>query len=184
MIGIYTIEIPIRPTTDVGSEIIPAAFTETHTSLRCFHRDTDAFTGMLSFHRDTHFPGALAKSTQVFEYFQWSSDLELSQARACIMHRLRIRIYRQYLPVACCWLVEGIESWRLSRIELWSLSIEPSWVNDFELRGIDAPLIEGDLQPVEYGWQCTINVSALIAANITTGLVDECQVFFEVEQNT
>ena len=57
-------------------------------------------------------------------------------------------------------------------------------MNDFELRGIDAPLIEGDLQPVEYGWQCTINVSALIAANITTGPVDECQVFFEVEQNT
>ena len=45
-----------------------------------------------------------------------------------------------------------INVWKLSRIELRGESIESFWVNGFELRGIDAPLIRCDLQPDEDGW--------------------------------
>ena len=45
MIGIYTIEIPMRPTIDVGSEIIPAAFTGTH----ALNSRTDKLTWSKSF---------------------------------------------------------------------------------------------------------------------------------------
>ena len=62
--------------------------------------------------------------------------------------------------------------WTLSRIELRGLSIESSRVNGFELRGIDTPLIRGDLQPVEDGWQCIVDVSALVIANDAPGPVD------------
>ena len=57
-------------------------------------------------------------------------------------------------------------------------------MNCFELCGIDAPLIEGYLQPVEDGWHCMVDVSAFIAANKSAGPVDQCQVFLEVEQNS
>ena len=55
-------------------------------------------------------------------------------------------------------------------------------MNCFELRSIDAPLIGSDLQTVEDGRQCMVEVSALIAAINATCPVDQCQVFLEVEQ--
>jgi hypothetical protein len=41
---------------------------------------------------------------------------------------------------------------KLARIELRCDPIESFWMNDFELRGVDAPLIRCDLQPIEDGW--------------------------------
>ena len=60
----------------------------------------------------------------------------------------------------------------LSRIELRGLPIESPRMNGFELRGIDTPLIRGDLQPVEDGWQSVVDVSTPVIANDATGPVD------------
>ena len=61
--------------------------------------------------------------------------------------------------------------------------IESSCVNGFELRGIDAPLIEGDLKSVDDRWQCIVDVSALVIANDATGPVHQRQVFLEIKYN-
>ena len=76
-----------------------------------------------------------------------------------------------------------INAWKLTRIELRCDSIESPGMNGFELRGIDAPLIRCDLQSVEDGWQCVVDVSALVAADDAASPVHEGQVFLEVEQN-
>ena len=39
----------------------------------------------------------------------------------------------------------------LSSIQLWRRAIESFGMDVFELRGIDAPLIRGDLQPIKNG---------------------------------
>ncbi len=46
----------------------------------------------------------------------------------------------------------GFNALKLSRIEPCFEPIEPLWMNGFKLRGIDAPLIRCDLQPVEDRW--------------------------------
>jgi hypothetical protein len=56
-------------------------------------------------------------------------------------------------------------------------------MNGFKLRGIDAPLIRCDLQPVKNGTQCAVDVPSLVAANDAPGLVYQGQVFLKVEQN-
>ena len=71
---------------------------------------------------------------------------------------------------------------RLSRIELRGESIESFGMIGFELRGIDAPLIQCNLQSIEDGWQCVVDVAALVAANDAAGPVNQCQVFLEVDQ--
>jgi hypothetical protein len=58
-----------------------------------------------------------------------------------------------------------INTWKLSRIELRNDSIESLWMNGFELRGIDAPLILSDLQSFEDGRQRVGDMSTLIATN-------------------
>ena len=73
--------------------------------------------------------------------------------------------------------------WKLAGIELWGDSIEAFWMDGFKLRSIDTPLIRRDLQPVENGRQGVVDVSAFVAANDTTGPVDQCEVFLEAEQN-
>ena len=53
----------------------------------------------------------------------------------------------------------GINEWTLFRIELRSLPIESYKMNGFELRGIETPLIRGDLQPVEDVLQGMLDVN-------------------------
>ena len=56
-------------------------------------------------------------------------------------------------------------------------------MNGFKLRGIDAPLIRCDLQPVKNGGQSAVDAPSLVAANDAAGPVYQRQVFLEVEQN-
>jgi hypothetical protein len=53
----------------------------------------------------------------------------------------------------------------------------------FELRGIDAPLIRGDLQPIKNGRQGVSDVVALVVAADAAGPVDKLQVRFQAEIN-
>jgi len=77
----------------------------------------------------------------------------------------------------------GAEAANLPRVELRCDSIEPPGMYRFELGGIDTPLSDCDLQPVENGRQGMVDLSAFVGTNDPAGPVDQGQVFLEAEQN-
>ena len=71
----------------------------------------------------------------------------------------------------------------LPRIQSRNLAIESAAVNGVELRAIDTPLFWRYLEPGENRGQAIVDVPALVAANDTTGPVDQGQVVLEAERN-